>query len=137
MAFKDDKVLLLQLLIIQSILIFIRTTIYILFDRNLLDLDRKIFGKSNKQLVEWILTVFAIIRLIIVSILFMKRGFTNDILSYCLAYLMFSSFLRFYYQYLTINHPTSKQIEFIDKKQDITSGLLFFVSLYIIKYVFF
>jgi len=137
MASKDEKTLLLQLLIIQSVLIFIRSTIYIIFDRNLLDLDRKILGKSNKPLIEWVLTVFAVIRLIIVSIIFMKRGFPNDILSYGLAYLLFSSFLRFYYQYLTLKHPTSKQIKFIDTKQDVNAVILFFVSVYIIKYVFF
>lgn len=134
---KGDKTLLLVLLIIQSILIFFRTLTYIIFDKNLLNLDEILTGKDSARYVEWILTMFAMVRLLIASIVLSKRGFKNDILSYAVSYLIFSSFLRFYYQYLIEVDYNSDAKHYIDRFQDTNAIILLFVSAYIIKFIFF
>lgn len=134
---KGDRMLLLVLLIIQSILIFFRTLTYIIFDKNLLNLDEIVTGKDNVRYVEWVLTMFAIVRLFIAGIVLSKRGFKNDILSYAISYLVFSSLLRFYYQYLIEFDKKSIAKQHIDRFQDTNAIILLFVSAYIIKFIFF
>jgi len=130
------KFLLLVLLIIQAIFIFIRTLVYMVFDTHFLNLDRYI-GIDNERTVDYVLTIFAVVRLLISGIVLYKRQFRNDILSYALIYLIFTSFVRFYYHYLIEykNHTEIKKL--IDKYQDINALGLFLVSMYILKYVFF
>jgi hypothetical protein len=134
---KGDKTLLLVLLIIQSILIFFRTLTYIIFDRHLLNLDEIYIGKNTERYIEWVLTMFAMVRLLIASIVLTKRGFKNDILSYAVCYLLFSSFLRFYYQYLLEFDDKSNAKIYIDRFQDTNAIILLFISAYIIKFIFF
>ncbi len=134
---KDDKTLLLVLLIIQSILILFRTMSYVIFDKHLLNLDEVISGKDYEKTVDLVLTMFAVIRIVISTIVISKRGFNNDILTYALVYLIFSSFLRFYYQYLIQSKSNPKIKYYIDKYQDTNAIILLFISAYIIKFIFF
>jgi hypothetical protein len=137
MSYNDDKNTILLLLIILSILILIRTTMYILFDKNLFNIDETIFQESNKETAELFQAIFSIVRISIVTIIFIKRSFRNDILTYVLGYLAFSSILNIYYQYLVMFNPTSPHIKEIDKLQDINSIILFIISFYIVKHIFF
>lgn len=137
MSYNDDKNTILLLLIILSVLIFIRTTMYILFDYNLFNIDETIFKDSNKETIELFQSIFSIVRIIIISVIFTKRGFRNDILTYLLGYLAFSAIINIYYQYLVMFNPTSPLIKEIDKKQDINSVILFIGSFYIVKHIFF
>lgn len=134
---KDSETnILLTLLILLSILSFTRTFVYILFDNHLVDIDRKI-GFNFEIILEGVLTIFAILRLYIASIVLIKRPFDFDLLSYVLIYLIFTSFLRFYYEYLYFFKPDSDEKHFIDKYQDVNAVLIFISSAIIIKHIFF
>lgn len=137
MSYNDDKNTILLLLIVLSVLIFIRTTTYILFDANLFNIDETVFKDSNKETIELFQSIFSTIRIIIISVIFTKRGIRNDILTYLLGYLAFSAIINIYYQYLVTFNPTSPLIKVIDKKQDINSVILFIGSFYILKNIFF
>lgn len=134
---KDSETnILLALLILLSILSFTRTFVYILFDNHLVDIDRKI-GFNLEIILEGVLTIFAILRLYIASIVLIKRPFDFDLLSYVLIYLIFTSFLRFYYEYLYFFKPDSDEKHFIDKYQDVNAVLIFISSAIILKHIFF
>ena len=134
---KDSETnILLTLLILLSILSFTRTFVYILFDNHLVDIDRKL-GFNFEIILEGVLTIFAILRLYIASIVLIKRPFDFDLLSGVLIYLIFTSFLRFYYEYLYFFKPDSDEKHFIDKYQDVNAILIFISSAIIIKHVFF
>jgi hypothetical protein len=126
----------LVLLILLSIIVFTRTLVYITFDADLLDLD-KYLNIESESTVDVVLTIFAIIRLLLSAIILYKTSVRVDILSFALIYLIFSSFLRFYYQYLICKNDHSKTRRYIDRYQDINAVILFMISLYIIKHVFF
>ena len=93
--------------------------------------------KNYDKNIELILLFFSVTRVFLVSLILYIRGFRNDILTYVLTYLAFTSFLRFYYHYLKKYNLQSKKIYYIDKFQDVNAIGLFFSSLYIIYYVFF
>jgi hypothetical protein len=126
----------LVLLILLSITVFIRTLVYITFDSDMLDLDSYL-NIETESTIDVILTFFAIIRLLLSTIILYKRSVGFDILSFGLIYLILSSFLRFYYQYLIYKNDHSKTRLYIDRYQDINALVLFLISLYIIKLVFF
>ena len=128
--------ILLTLLIILSVLSFIRAFIYIVFDNNLVDIDTKI-GYNIEKFMEGIYLIFAILRLYICSIILIKREIHNDAITYIMFYLIYTSFLRFYYDYLYFNYPKSNQIYYIDKYQDVNAIFVFLSSAYIVKYIFF
>ena len=128
--------MLLTLLIILSILSFIRTLGYIIFDNNLVDIDRRL-GYDIEKIMEGILLIFAILRLYICSIILIKRQIHNDAITYIMFYLIFTAFLRFYYDYLYFNYPKSEKIRNIDKFQDVNAIFIFFSSAYILKYILF
>ena len=65
---ERDINILLTLLIILSILSFIRTFFYIVFDNNLVDIDRKA-GYDIEKIMEGVLLIFAILRFYICSII--------------------------------------------------------------------
>jgi len=126
----------LVLLILLSLTVFTRTLVYITFDSNMLDLDSYL-NINAEPTIDVILTFFAIIRLLLSTIILHKRSVGFDILSLSLIYLIFSSFLRFYYQYLIYKNDHSKTRDYIDRYQDLNAGVLFIISLYIVKHIFF
>lgn len=133
---QDESFLILVLLIIQSLFVFFRTLIYIIFDKHFLNLDASI-GINNEATIEYVLTIFAVLRVFISGTVLYKRGYQYDILTFILMYLIFSSFLRFYYQYLVESKSQEKIKGYIDRYQDINSLVLFLSSAYILKYVLF
>ena len=126
----------LVLLILLSLTVFTRTLVYITFDSNMLDLDSYLNIESEPT-IDVILTFFAIIRLVLSTIILHKRSVGFDILSLSLIYLILSSLLRFYYQYLIYKNDHSKTGDYIDRYQDLNAGVLFIISLYIVKHIFF
>jgi hypothetical protein len=133
---SSDITVLLTLLILLTILQFVRTSVYILFDHDLVDLDKKL-GLNNEIIMEIIFLIFCFIRIYIISIVLFKRSFQNDLLTYGLIYLFLSGFVRFYYDYLYFTDPKNKNIKIIDSYQDIDAVLIFLSSLTIIRFVFF
>ena len=133
---EKDVNILLTLLIILSILSFIRTLTYIVFDNDLIDIDRKV-GYDIEKIMEGVLLIFAVLRFYICSIILTKRGIHNDVITYIMFYLIFTAFLRFYYDYLYFNYPKSEQLQPIDNIQDVNAVLIFFCSAYILKHILF
>jgi hypothetical protein len=132
---KKDNIILI-LLIILSIQILIRTFLYIIFDKKFFNYGKSIFGKNYDKNMDSIFLIFSVSRLFLVSLILYLKGLRNDILTYILIYLAFSSFVRFYYNYEKNNYEKMKDIYFIDKVRDIETFILFLLSLYIIYYVF-
>lgn len=133
---QNESFFIIVLLIIQSLFDFSRTLIYILFDQHFLNLDASI-GINNESTIDYVLTIFAVLRIFISGTVLYKRGYQYDILTFILMYLAFSSFLRFYYQYLVETNYHPKIREYIDRYQDINTIVLFSSSAYILKYVLF
>jgi hypothetical protein len=124
------------LLVILSILSFTRTIIYVLFDMNLVALDKQL-GFNFEPALNNILLIFAILRLLLATIILYKRTYQFDLITISLIYLIFTSFLRFYYEYLYLYKPRSKELYYIDKYQDVNAILIFTASAYIMYYIFF
>ena len=110
---NDANFLIIILLVIQAILIFFRTGLYIIFNKHFLNIDYHL-KKPNDEEIDYVLTLFATIRLFLCSTILYLRKFQNDILSYALGYLILSSLIRFYYQYLRS----------FDQKNPIKNGLI-------------
>lgn len=134
---KNNDNLVIQILIFQTILTFIRSFIYITFDEQYFDLDKKLFKKDISPKVDRVLLLFSIIRISVTIFIFSLRGIRNDVLTYVLLCFAISASIRFYYEYLILFEPKSKNIEYIDKFQDLNAMILFLLSVYILKYIFF
>lgn len=134
MSKKPDINILLTLLIILSILSFVRTFTYILFDKQLVNAD-KYFGLNIDLILEAVLSIFSILRLYISSLVLIKRGLEYDMLTYVLLYLIFTCFVRFYYEYLYFFKPESKEKYYIDKYQDVNAVSIFLASAYILYFI--
>ena len=131
-----DTNTLLTLLAIMSILSFTRTLVYLLYQKNFLN----VAGRTETDIQPYlskVFIIFSILRLILSSIVLYKRQFQNDILSYVLIFLIASTLQRFYYEYITSYHSESKTKLYLDKIQDLNSFLVFLSSLYIMKYILF
>lgn len=128
--------ILLTLLIILSVVSFIRSLVYLFFDHNLFDAADRIAGFNTQPIFEGIAIIFSCLRLLIISLIFNKRGFVNDKLTYVLMYFIFNITMSFYYAYLFFNDPNSKKEYVIDVYRDINAVLLFFASAYVIKFIF-
>lgn len=128
--------ILLTLLIILSVVSFTRSLVYLFFDRNLFDAADRIAGFNTQPIFEGIAIIFSCLRLLIISLIFNKRGFINDKLTYVLMYFIFNITMSFYYAYLFFNDPNSKEEYVIDVYRDINAVLLFFASAYVIKFIF-
>jgi len=103
---------------------------------NLVALDKQL-GFNFEPALNNILLIFAILRLLISTIILYKRTYQFDLITVSLIYLIFTSFLRFYYEYLYLYKPKSKEIYYIDKYQDVNAILIFTASAYIMYYIFF
>ena len=136
MGNKSDINILLTLLIILSILAFTRTFTYLLFDKQFVNAD-KYLGLKLDIIMEGVLSIFAILRLYISGLVLIKRGVYYDALTAALGYLIFTSILRLYYEYLYFYKPESKEKYYIDKYQDVNALALFISSGYILYYIFF
>ena len=132
---KPDINILLTLLIILSVVAFTRTFTYILFDKQLVDASSYL-GINIDLIMEGVLTIFAILRLYIASLVLFKKGLEYDMITYVLFYLIFISFVRFYYEYLYFYKPESKQKYYVDKFQDVNAVAIFIASGYILYYIF-
>jgi hypothetical protein len=135
MSKKPDINILLTLLIILSVLAFTRTFIYLLFDKQFVNAD-KYLGLNLDIILEGVLSIFAILRLYISGLVLIKRGVYYDALTAALGYLIFTSILRLYYEYLYFYKPESKEKYYIDKYQDVNALALFISSGYILYYIF-
>ena len=135
MSNKSDINVLLTLLIILSVLTFSRTFIYLLFDKQFVNAD-KYLGLNLDIIIEGVLSIFAILRLYISVLVLIKREIKYDLLTTALGFLIFTSILRLYYEYLYFYKPESKEKFYIDKFQDIDAVALFISSSYILYYIF-
>ena len=135
MSNKSDINILLTLLIILSILTFTRTFIYLLFDEQFVNAD-KYLGLKLDLIMEGVFTIFAILRLYISALVLIKREIKYDLLTTALGFLIFTSILRLYYEYLYFYKPDSKEKYYIDKFQDVDAFALFLSSSYILYYLF-
>ena len=136
MSNKSDINILLTLLIILSVLAFTRTFTYLLFDKQFVNAD-KYLGLNLDIILEGVLSIFAILRLYISLLILIKRDIKYDLLTGALVYLIFTSILRLYYEYLYFYKPESKQKYYIDKYQDVNAVGIFIVSSYILYFIFF
>ena len=134
---KNNDTIVLQILILQTILTLLRSIIYVTFDEQYFNLDKKLFNTDVKPKVLWILLIFSLIRIITTITIFSLRGIRNDILTYVLFIFAISASIRLYYEYLIMFEPKSKNIAYIDKFQDLNALVLFVLSLYIVKFIFF
>ena len=133
---KQDSNILLTALIILSLVTFTRTMVYILFSDKFIDLG-KVAGIDLVDVYKKTLLVFSIVRFLLASIILYSRHFHNDMLSYVLVFLIFSSIQRFYYQYLYSIDSKSKIRYNLQEYQPLNTFLVFSSSLYIMKYVLF
>jgi hypothetical protein len=136
MSKKPDINILLTLLIILSVVAFTRTFLYLLFDKEFLN-SGKHLGLNIDLIMEGVLTIFAVLRVYISSLVLLKKGLDYDMITYVLLYLIFTSFVRFYYEYLYFYNPESKQKYYVDKYQDVNAVTIFIASGYILYYIFF
>ena len=135
MSKKPDINILLTLLIILSVVAFTRTFLYLLFDKEFLN-SGKHLGLNIDLIMEGVLTIFAFLRLYISSLVLFKKGLDYDMITYVLLYLIFTSFVRFYYEYLYFYNPESKQKYYVDKFQDVNAVAIFIASGHILYYIF-
>ena len=136
MSKKPDINILLTLLIILSVVAFTRTFLYLLFDKEFLN-SGKHLGLNVDLIMEGVLTIFAVLRVYISGLVLFKKGLDYDMITYVLLYLIFTSFVRFYYEYLYFYNPESKQKYYVDKFQDVNAVTIFIASGYILYYIFF
>ena len=100
-------------------------------------LSGKVAGIDLVDVYKKTLLVFSIVRFLLASIILYSRHFHNDMLSYVLVFLIFSSIQRFYYQYLYSIDSKSKIRYNLQEYQPLNTFLVFSSSLYIMKYVLF
>jgi len=136
MESNRDTNLLLTLLILLSVIVFARTIIFVLFDKKLLALDKNLGFNIQPIIQKFILPMFALLRVIIIFLFFSIKPVQADVISIVLIYILIMSFIRFYFVYLCIYYPKSKQIEPIDRFQDINTSIQFVTSTYIVYYIF-
>jgi hypothetical protein len=127
------------LLTVLSILVFFKTTPYVLLSSDMLNLDQY-FGKDFEPTLNLfdpndILQNFATILFIIVAIIIVyKRNFRSDIINFIMYYLIIINILRFYFVFFSQSQLTGVGFQNIVK---ITMVSMFLLSLYIVKRIFF
>jgi hypothetical protein len=131
---KQDSNILLTTLAILSILTFTRSLVYVIFGIEAIDMSKQ-SGINIEEILDKILSIFAMLRIILASVVLGVRGLHKDILTGVLVFLILSSVQRAYYEYMLSYAPQSKVTQYLDKYQPINSALLFASSLYIMKYV--
>jgi predicted permease len=132
---QDASFLILLMLIILSILIFFRNGVYLIFDRNFLNLEEYLH-EEHKSVIDYFLSIFAAINFFLAAVIVLKRNVHNDILTYGLFYVMFSSILRLYVHYLKITHKDRELNVNVNTLQDVNGLLLFLISGFILANIF-
>lgn len=131
---QNGSFLILLLLIILSILLFFRNGMYIIFDKNFFNLESYL-EEDERANFDYFLTTFAMINFLIGFIILYKRNFENDILSYGLFYVLLSSILRVYVQYLKLTGK-DRDIKNLHRLKDINAVILFLISGFILVNIF-
>lgn len=132
---QNDSFLVIILLIILSILIFVRNGVYLMFDKNFFNLE-ELIQEPHRKAIDILLSILSFINLFIASIIIYKRNSKHDILTYGLFYIMLSSFLRFYYHYLKVTGKYKNIKMNLNRFQDVNGVLLLFISSYILVNIF-
>jgi hypothetical protein len=132
---QDASFLILLMLIILSILLFFRNGLYLIFDRNFLNLEEYLH-EDHKRVIDYFLSIFAAINFFLASVIVLKRNVRNDLLTYGLFYVMFSSILRLYVHYLKVTHKDKELNVNVNTLQDVNGLLLFLISGFILANIF-
>jgi hypothetical protein len=127
------------LLTILSILVFLKSIPFIFLSSEMLNID-KYFGANiepklnlfNPNDFEQNLLLFMFIILAIFIVY--KRKFQSDIINFIMYYLIIINIIRFYYVFFLPSQLTNIRFQNIAK---ITMVILFLLSLYVIKKIFF
>ena len=135
----NTSTLVVILLTVLSILVFLKTTPFILLSSDMLNVD-KYFGKDIEPIFDLFnpndmlqnLGTFSLI--ILATTIIYKRNFQNDIINFIMYYLIIINILRFYFVFFSQSQLTGLTFQTVSK---ITIISAFFLSLYIIKYIFF
>jgi hypothetical protein len=133
---KQDSNILLTTLAILSILTFTRSLVYAIFSIEAIEMSKQ-SGINIEEILDKVLSIFAMLRIILASVILGVRGLHKDILTGVLVFLVFSSVQRAYYEHMLTSAPQSKVTQYLDKYQPVNSVLLFASSLYIMKYLLF
>ena len=135
----NTSTLVVILLTVLSILVFLKTTPFILLSSDMLNVD-KYFGKDiepslnifNPNDMLQNLGTFSLI--ILATTIIYKRNFQNDIINFIMYYLIIINILRFYFVFFSQSQLTGLTFQTVTK---ITIISAFLLSVYIIKYIFF
>jgi len=137
--YMNTPTLVVILLTILSILIFLKTVPFIFFSSEILNVD-KYFGDNiepkldlfnpNDIVQNLVSFTFIIIAVIIVY----KRNFNNDVINYVMYYLIILQIIRFYFIFFSQSQLMSVGFHNLVK---ITIVILFLLSIYVIKKIFF
>ena len=133
---KQDSNTLLTILAILSILTFTRSLVYLIFSADSFNLGEKA-GTNIQPFVDKTLTVFSSVRFVLAAVILGVRGLHKDILTGVLAFLIFSSVQRAYYQYLIDSKSQSATFKYLDTYQPLNTILVLASSVYIMTYVLF
>jgi prolipoprotein diacylglyceryltransferase len=135
----NTSTLVVILLTVLSILVFLKTTPFILLSSDMLNVD-KYFGKDIEPILNLfdpndIVQNFLSLVLIITAIIIVyKKHFHNDIINYIMYYLIIINILRFYFVFFAQSQLMGVGFHNLTK---ITMVTMFLLSVYIIKYIFF
>jgi hypothetical protein len=137
--YMNTSTLVVILLTILSILVFLKTAPYIFLSSDMLNVDKylnidfephlNIFDPND---ILQNLGTFSLI--ILATTIIYKRNFQNDIINFIMYYLIIINILRFYFVFFSQSQLTGLTFQTVSK---ITIISAFFLSLYIIKYIFF
>ena len=135
----NTSTLVVILLTVLSILVFLKTTPFILLSSDMLNVD-KYFGKDiepslnifNPNDMLQNLGTFSLI--ILATTIIYKRNFQNDIINFIMYYLIIINILRFYFVFFAQSQLMGVGFHNLTK---ITMVTMFLLSVYIIKYIFF
>ena len=137
--YMNTPTLVVVLLTILSILIFLKTTPFILLSSDMLNID-KYFGIDIEPRLnlfnpnDTLQNFFNFILIIVAIIIIYKRQFHGDIINYIMYYFITLNIIRFYFVFFTQSKLTELSFKTIGK---ITMVTMFLLSAYSIKYIFF
>ena len=137
--YMNTPTLVIVLLTVLSILIFLRTTPFILLSSEMLNID-KYFGIDIEPRLnlfdpnDTLQNFFNFMLIITAIIIVYKKNFNNDIINYVIYGIIFINILRFYFVFFSQSQLMSGGFHNFVK---IIMVIMFLLSLYIIKYIFF
>ena len=137
--YMNTPTLVVSLLTFLTLLVFLKTTPFILFSSDMLNVD-KYFGKDIEPSLnifdphDTIQNLFSGLLIIIAVIIVYKRKFHGDIINYIMYYFIILNIIRFYFVFFAQSKLTELSFKTIGK---ITMVTMFLLSAYSIKYIFF